>query len=289
MRVRHSVTQSLITRKRRAEINCTVRLPTDSQFTVKDDIDCISGSIIANNVGVSESEIKQPFMADPPKRTRVAHNSKKKSKKRKAKTSKRKLIAKASAKTPVKKNARKSKNKKPKASKNKAETLLTAADIHAAEPQEVKVEMPISTDNELVHVDIAPTETVANNQNAGTIPLGPGVAIVQDVVSAGAAEVKKAEVAKKKQKRSSNVVLRSPATAYSGSLFAVKWQGPDQPYDYITVVSTSAKQGAYSHYVYTKEGAQAVLNAPPEPGKYEVRYVDGNTQRTLARRVITIR
>jgi hypothetical protein len=92
------------------------------------------------------------------------------------------------------------------------------------------------------------------------------------------------------EERSSRVSLHVPNQVVTpGTAFEVNWQGPDQPYDYLTTVPAGAAEGAYNHYIYTEEGHQLYLNAPDQPGKYEIRYVDGATQNSLARFYIDIR
>ena len=71
--------------------------------------------------------------------------------------------------------------------------------------------------------------------------------------------------------------------------FAVAWQGPGNESDYLTIVPAGAPEGAYLSYAYTEGGTPVVLTAPSEPGAYEVRYVLGRGDRTLARSAITVR
>jgi len=71
--------------------------------------------------------------------------------------------------------------------------------------------------------------------------------------------------------------------------FAVAWQGPGNDGDYLTIVPAGAREGAYLSYAYTSDGSPVVLTAPSEPGAYEVRYVLGQGDRTLARSAITVR
>ncbi|HSH57131.1 MAG TPA: vWA domain-containing protein [Halomonas sp.] len=63
--------------------------------------------------------------------------------------------------------------------------------------------------------------------------------------------------------------------------FQVEWIGPDNPRDYITIVEAGADEGSYTDYVRTSQGSPVTLDAPAEPGDYEVRYVIQQSGRTL--------
>ncbi|SEK66190.1 vWA domain-containing protein [Halomonas daqiaonensis] len=64
--------------------------------------------------------------------------------------------------------------------------------------------------------------------------------------------------------------------------FQVEWTGPDNPKDYITIVEAGAAEGSYTDYERTSRGSPVTLDAPEEPGDYEVRYVIQQSGRTLA-------
>ncbi|TVR95323.1 MAG: VWA domain-containing protein [Trueperaceae bacterium] len=83
--------------------------------------------------------------------------------------------------------------------------------------------------------------------------------------------------------------ITAPAQVAADAEFAVAWQGPDNDDDYLTIVPAGAPEGSWLSYAYTGGGSPAVLTAPSEPGAYEVRYVLGQGDRTLARSAITVR
>lgn len=83
--------------------------------------------------------------------------------------------------------------------------------------------------------------------------------------------------------------LQAPASVATGERFEVGWEGPDNRNDYVTIVAAGAPEGAYLSYQYTRDGRPATLTAPTEPGAYEVRYVTGVGDRTLASVPITVR
>ncbi len=82
--------------------------------------------------------------------------------------------------------------------------------------------------------------------------------------------------------------VAGPAEAVAGSTFSVKWQGPDNVNDYLTIVAKDAKEGTSGNYVYTVQGNPARLLAPLTPGDYELRYSTGQTHATLARASVRI-
>ncbi len=66
--------------------------------------------------------------------------------------------------------------------------------------------------------------------------------------------------------------LTAPATAKPGSSIQVKWTGPNNPGDYVTVVKKGAPVGEYTTYFYTRDGNPGTLKMPAQPGSYEIRY-----------------
>lgn len=82
--------------------------------------------------------------------------------------------------------------------------------------------------------------------------------------------------------------LDAPESVAAGASFDVDWTGPDNQRDFITIVEVGAKEGAYADYAYTKNGATSDLNAPDAVGTYEIRYVLGQSDRTLVSRTIEV-
>lgn len=85
--------------------------------------------------------------------------------------------------------------------------------------------------------------------------------------------------------------LQAPKTAKAGSTIQVKWLGPNNKGDYVTVVPKDAKVGAYTKYFYTKTGNPGQLKMPTKPGVYEIRYSSeqASPNPTLASIEITIK
>ncbi|MDN2565617.1 VWA domain-containing protein [Aquibium sp. A9E412] len=76
--------------------------------------------------------------------------------------------------------------------------------------------------------------------------------------------------------------VEAPATATAGARFAVSWSQPVHPRDYVTIVPAGAAEGAYTDYQRVGNDTEGRLQAPAEPGLYEVRYVLEEGGRTLA-------
>ena len=79
------------------------------------------------------------------------------------------------------------------------------------------------------------------------------------------------------------VELDATPSAPAGSEVSVTWTGPDNKNDYITVVPAGAKEGKYQKYRYTRTGSPLKLQMSEELGRYELRYVMGQSKRVLAR------
>lgn len=84
--------------------------------------------------------------------------------------------------------------------------------------------------------------------------------------------------------------IRAPASGKADSSIEVLWSGPDYQHDYISVEKPedSSSVGSYHTYSYTVDGSPLMLTLPSKPGQYEIRYIQGNGYRTLARQAITV-
>lgn len=77
--------------------------------------------------------------------------------------------------------------------------------------------------------------------------------------------------------------LQAPASAAAGSRVTVKWQGPGNDRDFITIVPAGAKEGDSGNYEYTARGNPVQILVPLAAGDYELRYSTGQSSATLAR------
>ncbi len=82
--------------------------------------------------------------------------------------------------------------------------------------------------------------------------------------------------------------VTAPEQVSAGAEFEVNWEGPDHQSDYVTIVEKGSDEGTYNDYAYTKNGNPAQIDAPDGLGAYEVRYVHGETRKTLGRADIEV-
>lgn len=88
--------------------------------------------------------------------------------------------------------------------------------------------------------------------------------------------------------RAGEPVVVVPPRAMAGGEIEVRWTGPGEPRDYVTLVPPEAPADARGEYVLAREGSPASLSAPESTGTWEVRYVSAGRQRILARDSITL-
>ena len=85
-----------------------------------------------------------------------------------------------------------------------------------------------------------------------------------------------------------NVTMDVPDRALAGAIIPVAWTGTVHPSDYITIVPVGADEGTYGNYLSVSNRSKSDLQAPAEPGLYEVRYLLNIGDRTVARASIEI-
>ncbi|HVF17551.1 MAG TPA: vWA domain-containing protein, partial [Steroidobacteraceae bacterium] len=81
--------------------------------------------------------------------------------------------------------------------------------------------------------------------------------------------------------------IQAQTDAVAGSAINVKWQGPNNERDYITVVKKGSS-ALHGNYAYTAKGNPLVLTLPLEAGDYELRYATAQSHTTLASAAIRI-
>jgi Ca-activated chloride channel homolog len=115
-------------------------------------------------------------------------------------------------------------------------------------------------------------------------PAEPGLYEVRYVMDEGRRTLASAEI----EIVGAQVSLTAPGSATTGSTFSVSWSGTVHPRDFLTIVPMGADEGDRGNYVRTGDKSDATLQAPAEPGLYEVRYVLEEGRRTLAAAEIEI-
>ncbi|WP_175414842.1 hypothetical protein [Nibricoccus aquaticus] len=84
------------------------------------------------------------------------------------------------------------------------------------------------------------------------------------------------------------IELDAPATAKAGEPVSIRWAGPNNQGDYLTIVVKGTRDGEYAHYSDTHRGTPATIKAPAKPGPAEIRYMSNQGAKVLARRPIEI-
>lgn len=87
------------------------------------------------------------------------------------------------------------------------------------------------------------------------------------------------------------VALRAPDTVRAGDVFRVQVEGDTDPMDWIALVHATSGDGRVwsRSRIHQAEAGAATLEAPPDPGAYEVRYVtDVAPSRIRARVAVTV-
>lgn len=82
--------------------------------------------------------------------------------------------------------------------------------------------------------------------------------------------------------------LQAPSEVPAGGQFRVQWTGPNNPGDYVTIVSPSASNAVYDNYRETSAGSQLDLTAPMQAGTWELRYVTSRSKQVLGRAAIEV-
>jgi hypothetical protein len=82
--------------------------------------------------------------------------------------------------------------------------------------------------------------------------------------------------------------VSAPATVAAGAKLSVKWKGPNNARDFVTIVKAGTPDKQYGPYAYTSKGSTLEMRAPDEPGDYEVRYLTGQSYATLGATQVTV-
>ena len=82
--------------------------------------------------------------------------------------------------------------------------------------------------------------------------------------------------------------VSAPAKVVADAMFPVTWKGPNNKYDYVTIVAKATAEGTSGNYEYTSRGNPVNVRAPLAAGEYELRYSTGQSNSTLARAAIQV-
>ncbi len=117
-----------------------------------------------------------------------------------------------------------------------------------------------------------------------TMPMEPGEAELRYMTGRGAQVLARRSI----RVVAAEVSLDAPTSAAAGTPVSVKWTGPDNAGDYLTIVAKGTPEGQYGPYTQTNRGSPLTVTAPKTAGEAELRYVSGQGAKTLARRPIQI-
>eukprot|EP00903_Cladosiphon_okamuranus_P004081 g4079.t1 len=84
------------------------------------------------------------------------------------------------------------------------------------------------------------------------------------------------------------ITLKSAPQAIAGEKVSIEWTGPDNRGDFLTIVPKGTEDGKYEKWAYTGSGAPATVVATETVGEAEIRYMNEDGNRVLARAPITI-
>jgi Ca-activated chloride channel family protein len=82
--------------------------------------------------------------------------------------------------------------------------------------------------------------------------------------------------------------LNGPGTAAPAAILEVAWTGPDAAQDFLSIAIPGSPDDEYVSWAPTTGGNPARLQAPPNPGSYEVRYIRSIDGVALARRGLEV-
>jgi Ca-activated chloride channel family protein len=84
------------------------------------------------------------------------------------------------------------------------------------------------------------------------------------------------------------ITVSAPETVLAGSKFDVSWTGTVNPRDFVTIVPMGAEEGQYGNYQNVSDADTKALNAPADPGLYEVRYILREGRKTMASATVEV-
>jgi ribosomal protein L34 len=87
---------------------------------------------------------------------------------------------------------------------------------------------------------------------------------------------------------SPETTITAPADVIAGTPVLITWTGLASKGDYLTIVPPDAKPGVYQNYSDASKGSPLTINAPIEPGTYEIRYAAAQGKTILARRPLKV-
>jgi Ca-activated chloride channel family protein len=84
------------------------------------------------------------------------------------------------------------------------------------------------------------------------------------------------------------ITIKAAAEAVAGTNVAIEWTGPNNKGDFFTIVPKAEKDGVYQKWTYTDKGSPLDVTATRTVGPAEIRYMNEDGNKVLARVPITI-
>jgi Ca-activated chloride channel homolog len=100
-------------------------------------------------------------------------------------------------------------------------------------------------------------------------PADPGLYEVRYVLNEGSRTLASTSI----EVLEAEVILNGPDLARAQTPLRISWSVAIHPQDYITIVPAGADEGNYQDYIRVRDNLEGDVNAPAEPGLYEIRYV----------------
>jgi Ca-activated chloride channel family protein len=121
-------------------------------------------------------------------------------------------------------------------------------------------------------------------ENSLVAPADPGLYEVRYVLNEGSRTLASAPV----EVVEAEIVLNGPAVARAQTPVRINWSASIHPQDYITIVPAGADEGSYQGYIRVRNNLEGDLDAPADPGLYEIRYVLQEGARTVSSRTLEV-
>jgi len=121
---------------------------------------------------------------------------------------------------------------------------------------------------------------VVRDGNSGTLiaQADPGLYELRYILREGARTLATATI----EITEPTVTISVPDMILAGSEFEVSWTGAVSNQDYINIVPKGADEGEFGNYIVVRDAASGNVQAPSEPGMYEVRYILREGSKTIA-------
>jgi hypothetical protein len=82
--------------------------------------------------------------------------------------------------------------------------------------------------------------------------------------------------------------LDLPASVDAGAQVPIRWTGPNNPADFISIDAVGAPDREYGPYAYPQTGNTVTIQAPEEPGDYEARYHQAGSYAVIGRAALHV-